>query len=126
MLTEQDLEFMADSQDEIYVLRYRPITVSYTEKQYDEITEEVIGEREVSTEIKAVVTEISEETRTITSGIAYESGDAKFDVKLADLGEVGAKIERISYDDNTYEILGSNKKGIGRRNRIEFIGRVIT
>jgi len=35
------------------------------------------------------------------------------------------KIERAKYAGKTYELLGSDKKGIGKRNRYELIGRVI-
>lgn len=125
-----DIEFMRESQDDIYGYRKRPITVIYPVKEYDDFTGELIGESEETRNIEAVVTEISIRSRDgeryVSNGIEYEAGDAKFDVKEIEVADISDKITRIKYDGNTYEILGGDRKGIGVRNRIEIIGRVIT
>lgn len=129
MLTEQDIEFMKHSQDEIYTLRQRPISVIYTEKIYDDITGELLDESEVYREVHAVITEISSRTkdgaRYMENGIEYEQGDIKIDVKIELIEDIADKLERAEFDGKKYELIGKDRKGIGERNRYEFIGRVI-
>ena len=129
MLTENDINFMAESQDEIYTLRQRPINVIYLDKVIDEYTGEVISENEEPREVGAVVTEVSirgkDGSRYIDDGIEYEQGDVKFDIKYDYISDIADDLIRAEYDGKKYELLGDDKKGIGRRNRYEFIGRVI-
>ena len=129
MLTENDINFMAESQDEIYTLRQRPISVIYLDKVIDEYTGEVISENEEPREVGAVVTEVSirgkDGSRYMDGGIEYEQGDVKFDIKYDYISDIADDLIRAEYDGKKYELLGDDKKGIGRRNRYEFIGRVI-
>ena len=128
MLTENDINFMAESQDEIYTLRQRPISVIYLDKVIDEYTGEVISENEEPREVSAVVTELStrgKDARYMDGGIEYEQGDVKFDIKYDYISDIADDLIRAEYDGKKYELLGDDKKGIGRRNRYEFIGRVI-
>ena len=128
MLTEIDINFMAESQDEIYTLRQRPINVIYLDKVIDEFTGEVISENEEPREVGAVVTELStrgKDARYMDGGIEYEQGDVKFDIKYDYISDIADVLIRAEYDGKKYELLGDDKKGIGRRNRYEFIGRVI-
>jgi len=129
MLNESDLDFMGTAQDEIYAFRERPIDVIYFKKIYDDFTGELIEEKELSREVNAVVTEIStrskDGSRYLENGIEYEQGDAKFDIKIELIDDIVDKIEHAKHDGKEYEILGDDKKGIGRRNRYELIGRVI-
>lgn len=129
MLSESDIEFMSEAQDEIYAYRERPIDVIYFEKVYDDITGELIEEKEVTREVSAVVTELSikraDGARYIENGIEYEQGDIKVDVKIELIADIADKITRLRHDGKEYEILGDDKKGIGKRNRYEIIGRVI-
>ena len=128
MLTENDINFMAESQDEIYTLRQRPINVIYLDKVIDEYTGEVISENEEPREVSAVVTELStrgKDARYMDGGIEYEQGDVKFDIKYDYISDIADVLIRAEYDGKKYELLGDDKKGIGRRNRYEFIGRVI-
>src|SRR5690625_6690494 len=84
MLTEGDIDFMHESQDEIYTLRQRPINVIYLDKVIDEYTGEVISENEEPREVSAVVTELStrgKDARYMDGGIEYEQGEGKFDIK---------------------------------------------
>lgn len=129
MLNAEDIEFMKRTQDEVYTLRQRPISVTYVDKIRDDFTGELIGESEVSIEVKAVITEIStrskDGSRYVRDGIEYEQGDIKVDIKLEYIEEIADKLTRAVFDGKTYELLGGDRKGIGKRNRIEYVGRVI-
>jgi len=129
MLTEADIDLIHAWGDEIYTLRERPINVIYFEKVYDDITGELIDEKEVAREVSAVVTELSIKkangSRYMDGGIEYEQADIKVDVKIELIADIADKLTRLSHDGKEYEILGDDKKGIGKRNRYEIIGRVI-
>ncbi len=129
MLTEADIEFMSEAQVEVYTLRQRSISVIYLEKVYDDFTGELLEEIENTFEVQAVITEISirskDGSRYIENGIEYEQGDLKIDVKLEYIDEFYDKLVRAEFDGKKYELIGGDRKGIGKRNRIEFIGREI-
>lgn len=124
MLTQEDITYMKDAQDEIYELRQRPITFIYLDKQFDPITNLPIGESEQSREVLAVITEIRS-TRDMDGGIEYEQGDIKIDVKIELVEDIADKITRAEFDGKTYELLGGDRKGIGKRNRYEYLGREV-
>lgn len=130
MLNTGDIEFMKESQDEIYELRCRPITFFYVTTEYDEESGIEIGETEKDIEADAVITEISmrkgDGSRFYEGGIEYEKGDIKIDVKLDYLDGKERELIRAEFDDVEYEILAGDKKGIGIRNRIEYLGREIS
>src|SRR5690554_2495875 len=129
MLNEMDIEYIRASQDEIYELRQRPIIVIYLEKVYDDFTGELLEETEVPRTVSAVITEISirskDGSRYVENGIEYEQGDIKIDVKLEYINDIIDKLTEAEFDGKKYELLGGDRKGIGSRNRIEYIGRVI-
>jgi len=129
MLSNGDIDFMAQAQDEIYTLRQRPIKVIYTDEVYDDFTGQLIGEEEVEADVQAVITEMSirskDGSRYMENGIEYEQGDIKIDIKLEYIEDIMGKIAQAIFDGKEYEILGGDKKGIGTRNRVEFIGREI-
>lgn len=124
MINEYDIDFMKDAQDEIYELRQRPITFIFLDKQFDPITNLPIGESEQSLEVQAVITEIRS-TRSMEGGIEYEQGDIKIDVKIELVEDIADKITRAEFDGKTYELLGGDRKGIGKRNRYEYLGREV-
>ena len=127
MINAQDIDFMHASLDEIYANRERNVSVIYVGKQYDPITGVPVGEGEVPREVTAVVTEISSGVeRSLEGGVKFEEGDIKVDVKIELIEDIAEVIERMEYDGDPYEILSIDKKGIGRRNRYEIVGRVIT
>jgi len=129
MLTSSDIEFMTDAQDELYELRVRPITLIYEVKQYDDVSGALIGTAEEGRTVDAVITELSinkaNGARYLESGVEYEQGDIKIDVKIERIADVEGTLTKALFDDKRYEILGGDKKGIGVRNRIEYIGREI-
>lgn len=127
MISERDIEFMNASLDEIYTNRVRDVTVIYVDKAYDPITGVPIGETEQTREVTAVVTEISSSSdRNMVDGIIYEEGDIKVDVKIELIEDIADKITQMEYADEDYEIVAKPRKGIGRRNRYELHGRVVT
>ena len=127
MLNENDIEYMRQSQDEIYVLRQRPISVIYVNKTYDDITGEFIGEAETVRDVNAVITEIStrskDGSRRLINGVEVEQGDLKIDIKIELIDDIKDAITRAEFDEKKYELLGGDRKGIGVRNRVEYIGR---
>src|SRR5690625_3391468 len=126
MLTEGDIDLIHDWQDELYANRERPVTFIYLDTERDPLTGAIIGETERTREVNAVVTELSSNSeRYMMGGIEYEQGDIKVDVKIELIDDISDKIKRIKYDDKSFEILGKDKKGIGRRNRFEMLGREI-
>lgn len=129
MLTESDIDFIHAARDEILTHRERPVDVIYFEETRDPITGEIIGKQERTRQVNAVVTEITStlagDDRRMIGGIIIEQGDIKVDVKIELIEDIAKKLTRIKYDGNDYEILADGKKGIGRRNRYEFIGRLI-
>src|SRR5690625_7464345 len=129
MLNEGDIELIHEWRDEMLSHRQRPVTVFYLEKQRDPLTGAVIGEQEESREVIAVVTEISIKnangSRSLDGSLFHEEGDIQVDMSIELVSDIAKKIERIEHDGGEYEVLGVDKKGIGRRNRYEFIGREI-
>lgn len=127
MLNENDIEYMRQSQDDIYVLRQRPISVIYVNKTYDDITGEFIGETETERDVNAVITEIStrskDGSRRLINGVEVEQGDLKIDIKIELIDDIKDVITRAEFDEKKYELLGGDRKGIGVRNRVEYIGR---
>src|SRR5690625_8002686 len=114
MLTENDINFMAESQDEIYTLRQRPINVIYLDKVIDDFTGEVISENEEPREVGAVVTEVSNSgkdgSRYMDGGIEYEQGGVKFDIRYDYITDMSDVLIRAEYDGNKYDLLRDVKK----------------
>src|SRR5690625_4951423 len=129
MLNEGDIDLIHEWRDEILTHRQRPVTVIYLEKQRDPLTGAVIGEQEESREVIAVVTELSIKrangSRSLDGSVLCEEGDIKVDISIELVSDIAKKIKRIEHGGREYEVLGVDKKGIGRRNRFEFIGREI-
>ena len=128
MINEADIDLMADWRDEMTTLRQRDISVIYAEVAHDEFTNEPIGVQDVTRDVIAVVTEISSAIpdNYLANGVEYKKGDIKADVNSDLIADIIDKITKINYDSKDYEILAIDKKGIGRRNRFEILGRVIT
>lgn len=131
MLTDGDIDLMNDWRDEMITKRRRPITLSYIEEQKDPLTGVPIGEVPIEREVLSVVTEISSIRydgieRFLQGGIEVEKGDIQFSVKIELVEDIADKVTKVNYDENEYEVLAKDKKGIGRRNRFEFIGRLIS
>lgn len=129
MINESDIDLMHAWRDEMITNRQRPVSVVYVDKERDPLTGAVIGEKEHTREVIAVVTELSIKSssgsRSIEGGVVFDEGDIKVDVSIELVADIAPQVVRIYFDDKDYEVLGSDKKGIGRRNRYEFIGREI-
>src|SRR5690625_3692591 len=129
MLNEGDIESIHEWRDEMVSHRQRPVTVIYLENQRDPLTAAVIGQQEESREVIAGGTEPPIKkvngSRSLDGSYFYEEGDIKVDISIELVSDIAKKIELIEHDGRDYEVLGVDKKGIGRRNRYEFIGREI-
>lgn len=130
MLTQEDIEFMRQTRAEIVENRQSSITLIYEDGgDIDPITEEVIGGGEESKPTVGVVTEISSQVkidRYLENGIEVEKGDIWFSVALEEIADIYDSITSVEYDGKSYEVISKDKKGIGQRNRAEFVGRLRT
>lgn len=130
MLTPEDIEFMKEARAEIIANRTSNITLIYEDGgTSDPITGEPTGTTEVTIAAQAVVTELSSQVKydkSVINGIEVQAGDLWFSVDIVVVEAVLARLERVIYDAKTYELLSRDKKGIGARNRVEFVGRLIT
>lgn len=130
MLTENDIDLMNEWRSEMVALRRRPIDLIYFVKEYDDFTKELIKQTEDSRTVLSVVTELSSSTgasaeRYMEGGIKYEQGDIWLSVEIGLVEDIADKIARIRHDGKDYKIIAMDKKGIGRRNRYEILGRLV-
>jgi hypothetical protein len=130
LLTPEDIEFMRETRAEVVANRQSPITLIYEDGgEIDSITGEVIDGTEILTPTVGVVTEISSQVkidRYLENGIEVEKGDIWFSVAIEELIDIYEKVTGVTYGGHNYEVISKDKKGIGQRNRAEFVGRLIT
>ena len=130
MLTPEDIEFMKETRKEVVSNRQSSITLIYEDGgAVDPITDEVIEPTEVPFNTLGVVIEISSQVkydRFIENGIEVQKGDIWFSVAIEELTDIYEKVTELIYGGKRYEILSKDKKGIGERNRAEFVGRLIS
>lgn len=132
MLTLSDIEFMRNTRKEVVALRQHPIILYYEiEGELDPITNEPIGDEIVEIHTDAVVTEISSTAqsafeRLLNDGVLVEKGDIWFSVDIDVVNDLIEQITSVKYNGRDYEIMAADKKGIGERNRVEFVGRLIS
>lgn len=130
MLTKEDIEFMRQNRAEVVANRQSSITLIYEDGgEVDPITEEVIGGEEKTKPTVGVVTEISSQVkidRYFENGIEIEKGDIWFSVDIGEVAEIYENLKSVDYSGKSYEVISKDKKGIGERNRAEFVGRLIT
>ncbi len=129
MITEWDIEFMRKTRAEMVAGRQSDIILYYKDGgAVDPITNEPIGEIKEKPAV-SVVTEIASQVkidRLLENGIQVEKGDIWFSVPIDYLTGILEDIVQVKYDGNIYEVLSKDKKGIGARNRAEFVGRRIS
>ncbi|MDF1510876.1 hypothetical protein PZE06_22335 [Robertmurraya sp. DFI.2.37] len=132
MLTPQDIEFMRNTRKEIVAERQHPIVLYYeVAGALDPITDEPIGAETVEIHTESVVTEIASMAqsafeRLLNDGVLVEKGDIWFSVDIDVVNDLIEQITSVKYDGRDYEIMAADKKGIGERNRVEFVGRLIS
>lgn len=128
MLSDEDIDYMKTSSDEIKTKRKRIIEVIYEVGDKNPITGEPEGVREVVREVESVVTEVSaygSAERYLSNGFEYEKGDLQISIQIELIEDIAELIEQISHDGRRYVIIAMDKKGIGKRNRYEMIARLI-
>jgi hypothetical protein len=130
LLTPEDIEFMRQTRSEVVANRQSPITLRYEDGgEVDPITEEVIDGESQEKPTVGVVTEISSQVkidRYLENGVEVEKGDIWFSVAIEELTDIYEKITGVTYNGKSFEVVSKDKKGIGERNRAEFVGRLIT
>jgi hypothetical protein len=121
---------MKETRKEVVANRQSSITLIYEDGGVvDPITDEVIEPIETPYNTLGVVIEISSQVkydRFIENGIEVQKGDIWFSVAIEELADIYEKITELIYGGKRYEILSKDKKGIGERNRAEFVGRLIS
>ncbi len=131
MVSRQDIEFMRQARAEMIEGRQSDITITYKDGggAVDPITGEPIGDGSEPRPAHAVVTEISSQVkidRLVEDGINVEKGDIWFSVPIEEIADIYESISEVTYDGKKYAVLSKDKKGIGERNRVEFVGRSVT
>src|SRR5690625_6613170 len=109
LINEGDIDFMRDSLDDIYTHRERPVTVKYFEIEYDPLTGVEIGKTESTSEVSAVVTELSKgeraNMREYEKGVYIEQGDIKADIKIVQIEEIASRKTKMSHSGRELALL---------------------
>lgn len=126
MLNESDIDFIYETRMDVVQGRRREIIVYYeVEGEKDPVTGEG-GTETLDRAVESVVTEVDSKfkmKRELFGGIELLKGDIWFSVEIDLIHDIDTKIVRVKYEDVDYEVLAQDRKGIGRRNRWEFLGR---
>ncbi|GIN10216.1 hypothetical protein J26TS2_00830 [Shouchella clausii] len=126
MLNESDIDYMYETRRDVVQGRRRGIIVYYeVEGEKDPVTDEG-GTETHERAVESVVTEVDSKfkmKRELFGGIELLKGDIWFSVEIDLIHDIETKIVRVKYEDVDYEVLAQDRKGIGRRNRWEFLGR---
>ena len=143
MLTNEDIEFIKQTRKEVVNNRQYDITIYWeVDGEKDPWTGEPLEPTTDDKVVKSVVTEITAinkgANRLIISGIEVEEGDIQFSISIEDIisipyflrvdnaddkYDIFGDVKNITYDGREYTVLAQSKKGIGERNRVEFLGR---
>lgn len=126
MLSENDIQYMRNAHFEIYDKRLKDATLIHVVEGEEEDAFGDPIEVEIRTEVKAVVTHLSAYTNVEKLGYfgyIFEDGDVKFDVDKQFYPITRDRPDYIEYEGVRYSVQYSKYKGIGERNRTEFIGR---
>lgn len=130
MITPEDINFMQQSRAEMETNRMKRITlISRTQVGEDRYTKQPKYE-DINHVVMSVVTEISGTSgvaieRKLDNGMTVIDGDIQFSVSLDQITENTDVYRTLVYNGERYMILAADLKGIGERNRVEFLGRVI-
>lgn len=130
MITSDDINFMQSAREDAMTGRRHGIVLKslsqigtdvYT-KQPKYITESHSSE--------GIVTEISGTSgvaieRKMENGVVIIDGDITISVRLDKIPLPSDEYKTVEYNNSEYMILAADLKGIGERNRVEFLGRVV-
>ncbi len=134
---------MKQTRKEVVKNRQHDITIYWeVVGEKDPWTGEPLGPTTDDKVVKSVVTEITAinkgANRLIINGIEVEEGDIQFSISIEDIVsipyfmrtdfaddeyDIFGDVKNITYDEREYTVLAQSKKGIGERNRVEFLGR---
>lgn len=130
MITPGDIEFMKQARADAMAGRQRTVVLnSRTMTGVDPYTKQP-KYIDVEHSVMAVVTEISGTSgvaieRKMENGMVVIDGDITFSVPIELLAKATDDYITATYGGTEYMILAADAKGIGERNRIEFLGRVV-
>lgn len=135
MLTNEDIENMRQWRKEVTQNRTRLITLKTVTESEHPLSGELI-ETETPHEVDSVVTERSSRTASeldFQDGALIREGDLWFSVDIDELVEIPLtttndfdSVKHVVDDGREYRVTAWDRKGIGRTNRIEFVGKVVT
>lgn len=128
MLNEKDLMYMKNTHKEIYKHRTKEdVKVVYEDTTGKEDAFGRLVKETLVLEAEAVVTHMTNFTnidRTTYYGYIFENGDIKFDID-EEFVPISLDLPKyIEYKGNKYIVNYGKPKGIGIRNRMEFVGRI--
>lgn len=134
MLTERDIDMMQEWRDELTANRVVEVTLATISTEEDFLTGELI-ETESEKTVDSVVTERASRTAAeifFSDGAEVREGDLWFSVSIKELTRIGI-VDKDGYDslkyayhgDEKYRIVSWDRKGIGRINRLEFLGKAV-
>lgn len=130
MLTDADIEWIYGNRDEITAKRKRPVILHYeVDGVKDPWSGEIIGGGSDTRSVDAVVTELSSQAvadRILIGSAEANIGDIWFSVNIDLVADIFDKITDVTHDGRDYTVIAQDKKGIGIRNRVEFLGRRTT
>lgn len=135
MLTDKDIETMRSWREELEDNRLQNILLIVESVEYDFLTgEEIATETELSSE--SVVTERSSRTASelnLREGEEVREGDLWFSISDRELSRLELSttedfdsISYVHHMDRRYRVTAWDRKGIGKWNRVEFLGKVVT
>lgn len=126
MISDADKIFMAAARQEIldgrtFEVVLKPSSIA----DYDPDTNEPVPLKQPPKTVRAHVTEGIGSGKVVNlelnNGIVQVEYDVKCDIDILDWVDCS----KFEYDGNEFKVAGSNKKGIGTRNRIELYGELI-
>lgn len=130
MLTEADIEMIQETRKEVYKNRTYTITlVVESPPKRDPITGEPIPQKPEIHECEAIVTEISSVSdvdRHVVDGIELRKDDIKIDIDYGELPFKEYEPKLLIYRNKDYEVIATAHKGLGKLNRIECLGRIVS
>lgn len=131
MLTNEDIQFIKETREEVVENRQREIIVEYrTEGVRNPITgvvESGTGEQSLLSVVSDRTSRVAAERRLNEQAETVE-GDIWFSISIGQLAENKINAEDIVYathNGDKYAVVAEDPKGIGEYNRHEFVGKMV-
>lgn len=129
MLTNEDIEFIKRTREEIIFNRLRPLKIKYRAVSKRNPITGVVESSLITKDVKAVVTDITSkavEERYLFEQANVVSGDIWFSISVNELKDIDViKIEEVTHNNDIYKVVSIDPKGLGEYNRFEFVGKKV-